>query len=89
MAELNTKENETTEVVTEKTSKPSVLSADQVEFFTGLIKDNSPYLQDQIAQVKTDFPETFSDVSAFSDVEISNFTDSFSDDFQELSLIHI
>ena len=83
MAELNTKENETTEVVIEKTSKPSVLSADQVEFFTGLIKDNSPYLQDQISQVKTDFPETFSDVSAFSDVEISNFTDSFSDDFQE------
>ena len=83
MAELNTKENETTEVVIEKTSKPSVLSADQVEFFTGLIKDNSPYLQDQILQVKTDFPETFSDVSAFSDVEISNFTDSFSDDFQE------
>ena len=83
MAELNTKENETTEVVIEKTSKPSVLSTDQVEFFTDLIKDNSPYLQDQISQVKTDFPETFSDVSAFSDVEISNFTDSFSDDFQE------
>ena len=52
----------------EITSKPFVLSEDQVEFFTGLIKDNSPYLQDQILQVKTDFPETFGDISAFSDV---------------------
>ena len=83
MAELNTKENETKEVVKETSAKPSVLSADQVEFFTGLIKDNSPYFSEEISRVKTDFPETFGDISAFSDTEIANFTDSFSEDFQE------
>ena len=48
MAELNTKENETKEVVKEITAKPIVLSGDQVDFFTDLIKDNSPYLQEEI-----------------------------------------
>ena len=55
MAELNTKENEVKEVVKEITAKPTVLSEDQVDFFTGLIKDNSPYLQEEISRVKTDF----------------------------------
>ena len=53
MAELNTKENETKEVVKETSATPFVLSEDQVEFFSGLVKDNSPYLQDQISRVKT------------------------------------
>ena len=83
MAELNTKENEVKEVVKEITAKPTVLSEDQVDFFTGLIKDNSPYLQGEISRVKTDFPETFGDISAFSDTEVANFTDTFSEDFQE------
>ena len=83
MAELNTKENEVKEVVKEITAKPTVLSEDQVDFFTGLIKDNSPYLQEEISRVKTDFPEPFGDISAFSDTEVANFTDTFSEDFQE------
>ena len=83
MAELNTKENEIKEVVKEITAKPTVLSEDQVDFFTGLIKDNSPYLQEEISRVKTDFPETFGDISAFSDTEVANFTDTFSEEFQE------
>ena len=83
MAELNTKENETKEVVKETSATPFVLSEDQVNYFTDLIKDNSPYLQDEISRVKTDFPETFGDISAFSDTEIANFTDTFSDEFQE------
>ena len=83
MAELNTKENEIKEVVKEITAKPTVLSEDQVDFFTGLIKDNSPYLREEISRVKTDFPETFGDISAFSDTEVANFTDTFSEDFHE------
>ena len=83
MAELNTKENETKEVVKEISATPFVLSEDQVNYFTDLIKDNSPYLQGEISRVKTDFPETFGDISAFSDTEIANFTDTFSEDFQE------
>ena len=37
MAELIVKENETTEVVVNKTPKPTVLSADQIETFSDLI----------------------------------------------------
>ena len=75
MAEITTKENETGEIVIETASKPNVLSEEQKVVFTDLIKTNTPYLQDQISQVKRDFPEEFASVSPFSDSEISEFSD--------------
>ena len=83
MAEITTKENETGEIVIETASKPNVLSEEQKVVFTDLIKTNTPYLQDQISKIKTDFPEEFASVSPFSDSEISGFSDLVSEDFQE------
>ena len=83
MAEITTKENETGEIVIETASKPTVLSEEQKVVFTDLIKTNTPYLQDQISQVKRDFPEEFASVSPFSDSEISEFSDLVSEDFQD------
>ena len=65
--EITTKENEPGEIVIETASKPTVLTEEQKVVFTDLIKTNSPYLQDQISQVKTDFPEQFASVIPFSD----------------------
>ena len=83
MAEITTKENETGEIVIETASKPNVLSEEQKVVFTDLIKTNTPYLQDQISQVKRDFPEEFASVSPFSDSEISGFSDLVSEDYQD------
>ena len=83
MAEITTKENETGEIVIETASKPTVLTEEQKVVFTDLIKSDTPYLQDQISQIKRDFPEEFASVSPFSDSEISEFSDLVSEDFQD------
>ena len=83
MAELIVKENETTEVVVNKTPKPTVLSADQIETFSDLIKTNTPYLQDQIKDLKTSFPTEFGDIEPLTENEISDFTDTATEALQE------
>ena len=83
MAELTVKENETTEVVVNKTPKPTVLSADQIETFSDLIKTNTPYLQDQIKDLKTSFPTEFGDIEPLTENEISDFTDTATEALQE------
>ena len=83
MAEITTKESETGELEIFTTPPPSILSADQIENFTKIIKDNSPYLQDQIKDLKTRFPEDLGDISPFSDAEISDFSGLVSDEFQD------
>ena len=70
MAELNTKINEIKEVVKEVSSKPLVLTEQQRIDFTTLIKDNSPFLQDQIQTLKKDFPADFGDITPFTDSEL-------------------
>ena len=74
MAEINTKFNEKIQEVKEITSKPLLLSEEQKNQFTSLIKDNSPFLQDQISQLKKDFPADLGSVNAFSDFELSSLT---------------
>ena len=83
MAELIVKENETTEVVVNKTPKPTVLSADQIETFSDLIKTNTPYLQDQIKDLKTSYPTEFGDIEPLTENEISDFTDTATEALQE------
>lgn len=83
MAELTVKENETTEVEVTKTPKPAVLSADQIETFSDLIKTNTPYLQDQIKDLKTSFPTEFGDIEPLTENEISDFTDTATEALQE------
>ena len=83
MAEITTRENETGELEIFTTPPPSILSADQLENFSKIIKDNSPYLQDQIKDLKTRFPEDLGDISPFSDAEISDFSGLVSDEFQD------
>ena len=83
MAELIVKENETTEVVVNKTPKPTVLSADQIETFSDLIKINTPYLQDQIKDLKTSYPTEFGDIEPLTENEISDFTDTATEALQE------
>ena len=79
MAEITTKESETGELEIFTSAAPTTLSADQIENFTKIIKDNSPYLQDQIKDLKTRFPEDLGDISPFSDAEISDFSGLVSD----------
>ena len=83
MAEITTRESETGELEIFTTPPPSTLSAEQKENFSKIIKDNSPYLQDQIKDLKTRFPEDLGDVSPFSDAEISDFSGLVSDEFQD------
>ena len=83
MAEITTRENETGELEIFTTPPPTILSANQIENFSKIIKDNSPYLQDQIKDLKKRFPEDLGNVSSFSDAEISNFTGVISDEFQD------
>ena len=83
MAEITTRESETGELEIFTTPPPSILSADQIENFSKIIKDNSPYLQDQIKDLKTRFPEDLGDIASFSDAEISDFSGVISDEFQD------
>ena len=75
MAEILTKENETGELEIFTTPPPSTLSAEQIENFTTIIRDNSPYLQDQIKDLKTRYPEVLGDVSPITDSEISDLSE--------------
>ena len=83
MAEITTRESETGELEIFTTPPPSILSAEQKENFSKIIKDNSPYLQDQIKDLKTRFPEDLGDIASFSDAEISDFSGVISDEFQD------
>ena len=56
MAEILTKESETGELEIFTSGAPTTLSADQIENFTKIIRDNSPYLQDQIKDLKARYP---------------------------------
>ena len=80
MAEILTKESETGELEIFTSGSPTTLSADQIEHYTNIIRDNSPYLQEEIKDLKKRFPEDLGNISAFSDAEISNFSDLDSDD---------
>ena len=82
MAELNTKINEKTEVVKEISVKPLVLSEQQKTDFTTLIKDDSPFLQDQIQTLKKDFPADFGDLTPFTDAELFSLSDTDSEKLQ-------
>ena len=82
MAELNTKINEITEVVKEISVKPLVLSEQQKIDFTTLIKDDSPFLQDQIQTLKKDFPADFGDLTPFTDAELFSLSDTDSEKLQ-------
>ena len=75
MAEILTKESETGELEIFTSGAPRTLSADQIENFTKIIRDNSPYLQDQIKELKTRYPEVFGDVSPITDSEISELSE--------------
>ena len=75
MAEILTKESETGELEIFTSGSPTTLSADQIENFTKIIRDNSPYLQDQIKDLKTRYPEVLGDVSPITDSEISELSE--------------
>ena len=75
MAEILTKESETGELELFTSGSPTPLSADQIENFTKIIRDNSPYLQDQIKDLKTRYPEVLGDVSPITDSEISELSE--------------
>ena len=53
MAEILTKKSETGELEIFTSASPVNLSAEQKENFTTIIRDNSPYLQDKIKELKT------------------------------------
>ncbi len=61
MAEILTKESETGELEIFTSGAPTTLSNEQIENFTNIIRDNSPYLQDQIKELKTRYPEVLGD----------------------------
>ena len=48
MAEILTKENETGELEIFTSGAPTTLSNEQIENFTNIIRDNSPYIQEEI-----------------------------------------
>ena len=75
MAEILTKESETGELEIFTSGAPTTLSADQIENYTKIIRDNSPYLQDQIKELKTRYPEVLGDVSPMTDSEISELSE--------------
>ena len=75
MAEILTKESETGELEIFTSAAPVKLSAEQKENFTTIIRDNSPYLQEQIKDLKKRYPEDLGDVSAITDSEISNLSE--------------
>ena len=83
MAELNVKLNEKTQKEVFTTARPSFLSADQIDTFSDVIKTNSPFLQDQIKELKTSFPSEFGDIEALTEDQINDFTSLATDELQE------
>ena len=75
MAEILTKESETGELEIFTSGAPTTLSNEQIENFTNIIRDNSPYLQEEIKDLKKRYPETLGDVSAITDAEISELSE--------------
>ena len=82
MTQINRKKSETIEVIKEKSSKPSVLTEEQKINFTNLIKDDSPFLQDQIQTLKKDFPADFGDLTPFTDSELFSLSEKDSEKLQ-------
>jgi len=83
MAELNVKLNEKIQKEVFTTARPPFLSADQIDVFSDVIKTNSPFLQDQIKELKTSFPTEFGDISALTEDQINDFTSIATDELQE------
>tara|TARA_B100001109_G_scaffold131714_1_gene107088 strand:- start:2174 stop:4372 length:2199 start_codon:yes stop_codon:yes gene_type:complete len=83
MAELNVKLNEKIQKEVFTTARPPFLSADQIDTFSDVIKTNSPFLQDQIKELKTSFPTEFGDISALTEDQINDFTSIATDELQE------
>ena len=54
MAEILTKESETGELEIFTSGAPTTLSNEQIEHYTNIIRDYSPYLQEQIKDLKKD-----------------------------------
>jgi len=75
MAEILTKESETGELEIFTSGAPTTLSNEQIENFTNIIRDNSPYLQEEIKDLKKRYPEILGDVSAMSESEISELSE--------------
>ena len=83
MAELNVKLNEKIQKEVFTTARPPFLSADQIDTFSDVIKTNSPFLQDQIKELKTSFPTEFGDISALTEDQINDFSSIATDELQE------
>ena len=83
MADLNVKLNEKIQKEVFTTARPPFLSADQIDTFSDVIKTNSPFLQDQIKELKTSFPTEFGDISALTEDQINDFTSIATDELQE------
>ena len=83
MAELNVKINEKIQKEVFTTARPPFLSADQIDVFSDVIKTNSPFLQDQIKELKTSFPTEFGDIEALTEDQINDFTSLATDELQE------
>ena len=75
MAEILTKESVTGELEIFTSGAPTTLSNEQIENFTNIIRDNSPYLQEEIKDLKKRYPEILGDVSAMSESEISELSE--------------
>ena len=67
-----------------KSSIPSLLSPEQTDIFTQLIRDNPISFQNEISDIKRNFPN-LADVSAFSESDISSFSSSDLFKFQSRS----
>ena len=67
-----------------KSPIPSLLSPEQTDIFTQLIRDNPISFQNEISDIKRNFPN-LADVSAFSESDISSFSSSDLFKFQSRS----
>ena len=67
-----------------KSPIPSILSPEQTDIFTQLIRDNPISFQNEISEIKRNFPN-LGDVSAFSESDISSFSSSDLFKFQSRS----
>ena len=83
MAELNVKLNEKIQKEVFTTARPPFLSADQIDVFSDVIKTNSPFLQDQIKELKTSFPSEFGDIEALTEGQINDLSSFETDELQE------
>ena len=81
MAEIRAKENEIIESEKVISSKPSVLSSEQRDFFVQLIKDDPLELKSDILNLKKAFPNELGNVTALTDDQKSNL---LSTDFTKL-----